>query len=60
MEFMRDQLEDGRSFRLLNVIDEFSREALPISVDFSVSAERVIRTFGPGNRMAWKASSTSL
>ena len=31
MDFMHDQLEDGRTFRLLNVID------------FSLSSERVIR-----------------
>jgi putative transposase len=28
MDFMHDQLSDGRSFRLLNVIDDFNREAL--------------------------------
>ena len=44
MDFMHDQLEDGRSFRLLNVIDDFNREALSIEVDFSLPAERVIRT----------------
>ena len=44
MDFMLDQLEDGRSFRLLNVIDDFNREALSIEVDFSLPAERVIRT----------------
>ena len=30
MDFMHDQLNDGRSFRLLNVIDDFNREALGI------------------------------
>lgn len=35
MHFMRDQLEDGRSFRLFNVIDDSSREALCIEIDFS-------------------------
>ena len=44
MDFMHDQLEDGRSYRLLNVIDDFNREALGIEVDFSLPAERVIRT----------------
>ncbi len=43
MGFMHDQLEDGRSYRLLNVIDDFNREALGIEMDFSLPAERVIR-----------------
>jgi putative transposase len=43
MDFMHDQLDDGRCFRLLNVIDDFNREALGIEIDFSLPAERVIR-----------------
>jgi len=43
MDFMHDQLVDGRSIRLLNVIDDFNREALGIEVDFSLPSERVIR-----------------
>jgi len=44
MDFMHDQLSDGRSYRLLNVIDDYNREGLGIEVDFSLPAERVIRT----------------
>ena len=44
MDFMHDQLEDGRTFRLFNVIDDFNRQALGIEVDFSLPAERVIRS----------------
>ena len=43
MDFMHDQLETGKSFRLLNVIDDFNREALGIEIDFSLSSLRVIR-----------------
>lgn len=43
MDFMHDQLVDGRGFRLFNVIDDYNREALGIEVDFSLPAERVIR-----------------
>ena len=43
MDFMHDQLEDGRSIRLFNVIDDFNREALGIEVAFSMPSERVIR-----------------
>jgi putative transposase len=35
MDIMHDQLGCGRSFRLLNVIDDFNREALDLEVDFS-------------------------
>jgi putative transposase len=44
MDFMHDQLADGRCFRLLNVIDDHNREALGIEVDFSLPALRVTRT----------------
>jgi putative transposase len=43
MDFMHDQLGDGRNFRLFNVIDDFNREALGIEVDFSLPSERIIR-----------------
>jgi len=33
MDFMRDQLSDGRSFRLFNVLDDSSRERLGIEID---------------------------
>ena len=41
---MADRLGEGRAFRLLNVLDDFNREGLGIEVDFSVPAERVIRS----------------
>ncbi len=44
MDFMYDQLSDGRSVRLLNIIDDFNREALAMEVDFSLPSCRVIRT----------------
>jgi len=43
MDFMHDSLEDGRAYRLFNVIDDFNREGLGIEVDFSLPAARVIR-----------------
>ena len=43
MDFMHDQLADGRCLRLFNVIDDFNREGLGIEVDFSLPAERVTR-----------------
>ena len=38
------RLGDGGAFRLLNVLDDFNREGLGIEVDFSLPAERVIRS----------------
>ncbi len=58
MDFMADRLEDGRAFRLLNVLDDFNREGLGIEVDFSLPAERVIRTL---NRIIeWRGKPTSI
>jgi len=39
MDFMHDQVSDGRSFRLFNVIDDCNREALGIEVDFSLPSQ---------------------
>jgi putative transposase len=44
MDFRHDQLADGRSIRLFNVIDDFNREALGIEIDFSLPSERMIRS----------------
>lgn len=43
MDFMNDQYEDGRTFRLFNVIDDFNSEAVGMGVDLSLTSERVIR-----------------
>ena len=43
IDFMSDRLEDGRSFRLLNVLDDFNRESLAIEVDTSLPTLRLIR-----------------
>ncbi|WP_404542892.1 IS3 family transposase [Dyella agri] len=44
MDFMHDQLADGRNFRLFNVLDDYNREGLGIEVDLSLPAMRVIRS----------------
>jgi putative transposase len=43
MDFMHDALITGRSFRLLNIIDDFNREVLAIEIDTSLPSERVKR-----------------
>ena len=44
MDFMADQLGDGRSFRTLNVLDDFNREGLGIEIDLSLPAQRVVHS----------------
>ena len=43
MDFMHDQLADGRCFRVFNLIDDFNREALSMEIDLSLPTERVVR-----------------
>jgi putative transposase len=43
LDFMSDSLAGGRTFRTLNVIDDYNREALWIEVDTSLPADRVVR-----------------
>ena len=40
---MNDSLTSGRRFRILNILDDCSREGLDSHVDFSIPATRVIR-----------------
>lgn len=42
MDFMADRLMNGRRFRVLNIIDDYNREALIIEPYFSITAIRVI------------------
>lgn len=44
MDFMHEQLIDGRRCRLFNVIDDYNREGLTIDADFSLCTSRVIRS----------------
>ncbi len=46
MDFMSDSLATGRSFRTLNVLDEYSRECLAIEVDTSLTGACVARVLG--------------
>jgi putative transposase len=43
MDFVSDQLATGRRFRILNVVDDHTRECVIQVVDFSISGERVSR-----------------
>lgn len=43
LDFVQDALSDGRRFRILNVVDDFTRECLASVVDTSLSGIRVVR-----------------
>ncbi len=42
LDFVHDALANGRRFRCLTVLDEFTRESLAIEVHYSLPASRVI------------------
>jgi putative transposase len=43
LDFVSDQLANGRRFRVLNVVDDFSRECVLQVVDFSLCGQRLAR-----------------
>ena len=43
LDFVSDMLADGRRFRILVVVDDFTRECLALVVDSSLSGLRVAR-----------------
>ena len=47
MDFMADQLADGRSVRTLNVLDDVNHKGPGIKMDFSLTALRVMRSLNP-------------
>jgi putative transposase len=46
LDFASDTLADGRRFRMLCVVDDFSRECLALVADPSLSGKRVARELG--------------
>ncbi len=58
MDFMHDQLQNGRCVRLFNVIDDFNREGLGMEIDFSLPSERVIRTLD--QIIEWRGSPAAI
>jgi putative transposase len=43
MDFMRDNLADGRTIKVLSVVDEYTRKCFRIEVDTSINGIRVTR-----------------
>jgi putative transposase len=44
LDFQCDQTADGQMLRLLNIVDEFTREALAMRVERSIDADRTVET----------------
>lgn len=42
MDFMSDQLSNGKIFQTFNVLDDYNREGLGIGVDTSLPSARII------------------
>ena len=42
MDFVSDKMESGRTFRVLNILDDSNREAVAQEISMSMPAERVI------------------
>ena len=51
LDFVSDPLSDGRRFRILRIVDDFSRECLATVVDTSLGGVRVVRELE-----RWRAS----
>jgi putative transposase len=59
MDFVRDTLSTGRSFRALAVMDTCTRECLAIEVDVGLGGERVAQVLdGVGAARGWPAGIT--
>lgn len=43
MDFISDALSDGRKFRSLNIVDDYTRRCLAVEVDTSLAGGRVVR-----------------
>src|SRR3954452_8876643 len=46
LDFVHDQMTDGRRFRILGVVDDCTRECLALVPDTSISGARVARDLG--------------
>ena len=55
MDFVHDQMLDGRAFRVLTVIDQWSRESVSLEANFRLTGK--VRRQGPGRgcHRAWLA-----
>ena len=50
MDFVSDKLADGRSFRILTVVDQFTRECVALEADRSMTGTKVAEVLERANR----------
>lgn len=58
MDFMRDTLWVGKPFRTFNIIDDFNREVLNITISKSITCQRVIDELN--NLIEWRGMPQSI
>lgn len=58
MDFMQDTLSNGINFRSLNIIDDYNREALCLTVDTSLTSKRVVRELD--KLIAWRGQPSKI
>ena len=58
MDFMHDSLMNGVKFRTFNIIDEYNREALNITMDTSLTSKRVIKELD--KLIAWRGAPAAI
>jgi putative transposase len=59
LDFVSDAFTDGRRFRVLAVVDDFSRECLALVADTSLSGLRVTRELDAPDPTAWQTGNGS-
>lgn len=60
MDFQFDTTADGRTIKMLNVVDEFAREALAIDIDRSIDAHGVVDVLDCLVLRSWGAAARAL
>lgn len=58
LDFIHDQMTDGRRFRILGIVDDCTRECLGLIADTSISGRRVARELD--RIMAWRGKPMSI
>lgn len=43
LDFVSDKLESGRKFRVLNILDDCTRQSVAMEISMSMPAQRVIK-----------------